>query len=233
MTNVEVMTAVERAREGRVDLGAFSVEELWRAGVELTGARPRQDPPPASRLPLGPRAFRQLDAPPLPRLVSLLAAEDAELAEVHHDAVLIDRSIAKVIETRSDDQQRRLSLQPLDTLLDDLLAGVGFTLPAASPWVLRLFFVFPLRFKWAKGKGLLPSQRLFVAKAPMPKDQALWLDLQVRTGPGVAPAVTEKRSERASAVPSLPAGADADGIKAHVRLFLDTLWDVPGPGPRP
>lgn len=233
MADLDVMAAVERARAGRVDLGAFPLEELWRAGVEIRGPKPRQDPPPASRLPLGPCAFRQLDDPPLPRLIAKLAVAGAELAHVQRDAVLIDRSVAKVVETRENDALRTLTLQRLDGLLDEILAEGGFTRPTATAFVMRLFLVFPLRFKWAKGKGLLPSQRLFVAKAPMPKDEAIWLDLTIRTGPDAAPAVSEQRSPRAASFPELAPGADAGTLKAHLNDFFGIFWDLPGPGPRP
>ena len=233
MADVDVLSAVETARAGRVDLGAFSLEELWRAGVEVRGPEPRRDPPPPSRLPLGPRAFRQLDDPPLPRLVAKLAVAGAELAHVQRDAVLVDRSVAKVVETRANDAPRTLALQHLDGLLDEILAEGGVTRPATTAFVLRLFLVFPLRFKWAKGKGLLPSQRWFVAKGPIPKDEAIWLDLEIRTGPDTGPVVVQQRSPRAEVLPALPPDADAAAVREQVQRFFETFWSVVGPGPRP
>ena len=233
MADPEVHDAVEQARTGRVELGAFTREELWRAGVELSGAKPRQDPPPPSRLPLGPRAFRQLEEPPRPVLLAKLAVAGAELAHVQRDAVLVDRSVVKVVETRAHDALRTLTLEPLDGLLDEIMAEGGFTRPASTAYLMRLFLVFPLRFKWARGKGLLPSQRWFVAKAPVRKEDVIWLDLTVRTHPGEAPEVTEQRSAPAASLPDLDPAADAAALKAHVATFFETFWNVPGPGSRP
>lgn len=228
-----VVAAREQAAQGRVDLGAFSSKELWRVGVEMRGVKPRPDPPPASRLPLGPRAFRQLEDPPRPILVATLADEGAEIARVQREVQLVDRWVAKVIEIREPGSPRVLSLQHLDGVLDEILTECGAWTAPAGRLSARLLVVFPLRFKWTRGKGLLPSQRWVLAKAPFPRDEVPWLDLTITTGPDSAPQASEGRADRVRTPPALPAAADADAVRAHLHAFLDVFWEVPGPGPRP